>query len=187
MEWIKKVMGVRDESVPYAYSKEYFRDVATSTSAPHVIRALNDYSGYVRQAAVERAAQLRLPAFAPAIVARLNDWVPQVRDAARSALLILLPAMPADAALAILPATINLRNAGRYDQADWLDRIERDLLGQLTSAFLLAGVRNAEAKVARACFDILYRHAALDTAQLIVAALAARSDIVIGRKAAALN
>ncbi len=186
MEFLKKLMGIRDAAVPYTYSKDYFHDVANSNSLPNIIRAMEDYSGYVRQAAVERAARLCQPEFAPAIVARLNDWVPQVRDAARSALLVVLPAMPADAALAIMPAIVNLRNAGRYDQAAWLDRIEHDLLAQLTPAFLLAGVRNAEAKVARACFDVLYRHAGLETARLIVAALASRADIVIGRKAALL-
>ncbi|MEJ7804603.1 MAG: hypothetical protein WKG03_01610 [Telluria sp.] len=186
MSLLKKLMGIGDASVPYPFSRDYFRDVANSRSAPELICAMNDYSGYMRQAAVERAVELCLPDFAPAFVARLNDWVPQVRDAARSALLVLLPVIPADAALAILPAIVNLRHAGRYDQGDWLDRIECELLGQLTPALLFAGVRAADAKVARACFDVLYRHAALATAQLIVAALASRSDIIIGRKAAAL-
>ncbi len=47
-------------------------------------------------------------------------------------------------------------------------------------------MRSADAKIARACFDILRRHGEAEAAQLIIAALGSRSDIVLSRKAAAL-
>lgn len=58
--------------------------------APDARRAVGDalsadmchYSGYVRQAALDRAAELRSLDLLPAIVDRLNDWVPQVRQRA---------------------------------------------------------------------------------------------------------
>ena len=162
------------------------REIASCNAVPDLLYAMASSSGYTRQAAIERAVMLRYAVFLPALAARLNDWVLPVRDAARTALIALLPVMPPQSMLAILPALAQLRSAGRYVHAEWLAAFEAALLAQLTPALLLEGVCGTDAKVARACFQLLQRHAAIDTAKLITAALASRRDIVIARHAAAM-
>jgi hypothetical protein len=166
-----------DGSVPYAYSTEYFRAVESGNSIPDLIRAMADYSGYIRQAAIARAVTLRHTEFLPAIAARLNDWVPQVRDAARSALLTVLPVVPQDAMLAVLPAVANLRNAGRHDHTAWLAAFERELLRQIEPQVFTAGVLGVDVKIARACFGMLRRHPILHDGILIEIGLGS-NDIV---------
>lgn len=169
--------------VPYSYSNEYFRDVESGYSIPALIEATRDYSGYIRQAAIARAVKLGHPEFLPALAARLNDWVPQVRDAARSALITLLPMMPQDAVLTILPALAGLHNAGRHDHAAWLETFERVLLQHVEPRFFADGVLGGERKVARACFDLLLRRSIIDTASAIEIGLKS-DDIANGLRAA---
>lgn len=170
-------------NVPYAYSTEYFRAVESGNSIPALIEATRDYSGYIRQAAIARAVKLGHPAFLPAIAARLNDWVPQVRDAARSALITLLPVMPHDAVLKILPTIAGLRHAGRHDHAAWLETFEHTLLQHFESRVFADGAREGETKVARACFDLVLRHAIIDIANAIEIGLAS-NDIGTALRAA---
>ena len=179
-------MTIDDDSIPYHYSRKYFLDVSCSASIPDLIWFMADYSGYIRQAAIERAASLGHAQFMPAFAVRLNDWVPQVRDAARSALRAMLPKVAPEVALSILPSIVKLRHAGRHDHGAWLDSLERELLVHLTPALLFTSVASAEPKIARACFDLLHRHAAADTNALIATALASSRDIVIGREACAM-
>jgi hypothetical protein len=176
-------MGIQDDSVPYLYSKEYFRDVTSSHSIPDLIRVMADYSGYMRQAAIARAVTLAHPEFLPAIAARLNDWVPQVRDAARSALITLLPVLPQNAMLAILPAVANLRNAGRHDHTAWLATFGHDLVKHSEPHVFTDGVLGSDMRFARVCFDLLLRQALLDDATLIEVGLGSR-DIFTNVKAA---
>ncbi len=174
------------DEVPYTFSRAYFQSVSSSHSSLDLIEAMRAYSGYVRQAAIARAVALRRPELLAPLAARLNDWVPQVRDAARSALITLLPVMPVQETLAILPAIVKLRSAGRHDHAAWLDAFERDLFKYLPSNLFVAALAGPLPKVARACFELLQRHAVLDPAAMIAAALGAQKDIVTSLRAAHL-
>ena len=149
------------------YFTEYLKAVESGNSIPALIEASRDYSGYIRQAAIARVLELGHPEFLPAIAARLNDWVPQVRDAARSALLTLLPAMPQDAVLSILPVIAGLRNAGRHDHAEWLEKFERVLLQHFEAQVFADGALSGKTKVARACFDLMVRRSIFDPACVI--------------------
>lgn len=162
------------------------KEIASCNAIPDLLYAMDSRSGYLRQAAIDRAVVLRYAEFLPALAARLNDWVLPVRDAARTALIALLPVMPPQSMLAILPALAQLRSAARHDHTAWLAAFEAALLAQLTPGLLLEGVSGHDAKIARACFQLLHRHAAFDTADLIVAALASQCDIVMAGQAAAM-
>lgn len=159
---------------------------APGNSVPDLTAAMADYSGYTRQGAIARAVTLRHVELLPSIAARLNDWVPQVRDAARAALITLLPTTAPQAMLALAPAIVHLRKAGRHDHTAWVNTFERALIAQLTPKVLLEGIGSTDAKVARACFQIMHRHAPSDAAHLIAAAFASRSDIVMMYEAAAM-
>src|SRR5579884_2345893 len=68
-----------------------------------LVPLLSHRSGYVREAAVIRAGELCLPTLLPQLMPRVNDWVPQVRHAARMAVEAYLQADRFDAILRALP------------------------------------------------------------------------------------
>ncbi len=175
-------MPTSGSDVPYLYSTNYFKAVRDGDSIPELILAMADYSGYIREAAVTRAVELAHPAFLPALAVRLNDWVPKVRDVARAAVITLLPLMPHTALLDILPAIAGLRNAGRHDHADWIATFERHLLQHIGHGTLADGLRSPDMKVARACFDLLLRHATPNALDVIRSGVLS-SDIVTGSRA----
>ena len=177
----KKIVDADSAALPINWRATILGD-----SVPDLLYALNDHSGHVREAAIGRAVTLQRAEFLPALAARLNDWVPQVRDTARSALITLLPVMPPAAMLAILPAIDQLRSALRHDHTEWLAAFEGKLLAQLAPDVMLNAVSGTDTKVARACFQLLHRHAVFGTADLILAAITSSRDIVVARHAAAL-
>jgi HEAT repeat protein len=162
------------------------RYFAAVYSIPQLIECMDDYDGYVRQAAVKRSAALAHPELLPALVDRLNDWVPQVRDAARSAILTLLPQVSVSDVVGQLPAILNLRSAGRYDHTTWLAQFEATLLRSAHVDDLLAGVYGDHGKIARACFDILQRSEDVDMTALVLRAVSSRSNIAMARQAAGM-
>ncbi len=174
------------EQTNSVYFKQLLQDAKSSNSMPDLIRFMRDYNGYVRQAAIARSVTLADAELLPEIVERLNDWVPQVRDAARSAVLTLLPLMPAQQVIGLLPAFMKLYSAGRSDHRQWLAVCERDLLKWVPIDDLVAGIESADIKVARACFDVLRRAAMMDTTALILLAFKSRRDIVMTLQAAGL-
>jgi hypothetical protein len=172
-----------ETSFPSPFSKAHFKTVDASNSIPDLIRIMDHNSGYKRQAAIKRAVALRHSDFFPAIAARLNDWVPQVRDAARAGLITLLPLIHPAAVLPILPALANLRNAGRHDHAAWLDSFESGLIDHLALPALTDGVLADDKKIAHACFDLIRRHSLLHRGALVEIGLLAH-DIGTNREAA---
>jgi hypothetical protein len=158
--------------------------ILASTSIADLGHALFAYSGYHRQAAVERAAQLADPELLPMVADRLNDWVPQVRDAARSAMLVMLPRMSSNAIWQILPTVTELRNKGRSDHSGWLDQFAQELIQYLQVDDLLKAIPGSDRKLARACFDLLRHHALVDHTVLGKVALSSRADIVLAVRGA---
>jgi hypothetical protein len=89
-------------------------DVRRCDSIEQVIEHLRDRSGYVREAAVERAVELGSPTLLPALAGRLNDWVIPVRNRAQDAVLTMLAALSAetdaDVAMQLLPEVQRLKD-----------------------------------------------------------------------------
>ncbi|MRW87192.1 hypothetical protein GJ698_24285 [Pseudoduganella sp. FT26W] len=140
-------------------------------------------SGYVREAVLRRCAELALPALLPEVAARLDDWVPEVRQAARDTLLRLLPLVPVDELLALAPQVLR---QGRGDYASWLAEFEQLLIRRMSVDELCAAAREAEIKVARAIVSVLDTHRLLAPAALIALILARHDDIVLARRAVEL-
>lgn len=155
------------------------KPVSTSTLQDE----LRDYSGYVRQAAVERCAALGQSDLLPDVVMRLNDWVSAVRNAARVAMQRLMPLAPPAALLQILPAVLHLRGKSRSNHEDWLARFERQLLSLLSVQDFLDGLRGNDVQIARSCFYMLHRHALIEPAHIAGIALATRNDTVLATQA----
>ncbi|PWF45407.1 hypothetical protein C7C56_017850 [Massilia glaciei] len=161
----------------------HLEHVLSCSEIPHLISYAKDGSGYVREAAIKRCVALAAPELLPAIVACLNDWVPQVRHAARAASITLLPFIPASHWMAVLPSIHQLLAAGRTDHSVWLATFEGHLLEWLDTDHLVEGVRCGDAKMARACFHILEQHKLITPPELLALALGSRSDIVLSLQA----
>jgi hypothetical protein len=99
------------------YIADIIAEVRQRNDADALAADMGHYSGHVREAALERANVLRAPALLPAVVERLNDWVPQVRARAQALVLDWLATLDADAALRLLGALQHLREARRSDHA----------------------------------------------------------------------
>ena len=187
------IFGKSNPVVPAAPLGEwpYFVDLIAEIGASVSVELLREcvphYSGYVREAALRRCAALPLPGLFPLVVNRLNDWVPQVTQAAREAFMALLPVVPAAQVLAELPAVLQLQNAGRADHASWLAQVEERLLAVLSVDELAAAVRGAELRVARACMQVIRQQGALDASAMLAILLVRSDDIVLSGQAMQLG
>jgi hypothetical protein len=98
---------------PYsAYIDTMAKDAGMCASAAALIPYIGDSSGYVREAAIRRCVELARPECLGAVAGRLNDWVPQVRQVARTAVMTLMPFAPTAELLATLPLIMGLARAG---------------------------------------------------------------------------
>ncbi|MDH0864475.1 HEAT repeat domain-containing protein [Mitsuaria sp. GD03876] len=93
---------------------------------------LTSRSGYERQEAVAMLGRLRAHEALPGLLTRVNDWVPEVRSAARSAVGAFLDDDALPAWREALPALVDVLRGGRDDHAPLLAAI---------AAFLLAPAR----------------------------------------------
>lgn len=147
-------------------------------------QALRDYSGYVRQEAIVRCAELRLSNSLVMIATRLNDWVPQVRHAARKAILELLPEASRDEQLTTLHLVCELRNAGRTNHDVWIAEFEKHLLSVVGEQALWEGLASGSRKQARACFELLRKLPDIPLARLLTLCVASRDDIMLALRGA---
>jgi hypothetical protein len=175
------------EPAPPSYVRhiaDIIAEVRQQNDANALAADMDHYDGYVREAALERAHALRTPALLPAIVERLNDWVPQVRARAQALVLDWLPSLDAEAALRLLGAVQHLRDARRSDHASWLGKVERIVVACVGASRIVEGVANPDIAVARTCFRLLEEHGLADPATRVRVGLAHGTDIVLVRKAA---
>lgn len=72
-----------------AFAKESYetRLVRRIDDAESIAGFLQSSSGYVREAAARRAKELLVPELLAPLIVRVNDWVPQVRQAAMAAVM----------------------------------------------------------------------------------------------------
>lgn len=144
--------------------------------------ALHYYSGYFRQAAVERCEELRLDGSLPYVALCLNDWVPQVRHAARKAVLAMLDSASLGDQLATLEIVDRLHHAGRTDHGEWISEFELKFIAVTGHEVLWEGFVNGPRKLARTCFELLRRHALVPVDRLLRLGVASKGDIVLAAR-----
>ncbi|WP_026413465.1 hypothetical protein [Actinomadura oligospora] len=111
-----------------------------------VLRALCSPDGRVREAALQRSAEL--PRLLPVVVIRAADWAAPVRDAARAVLPELLrDALRVPGARAVTSVATATHLAGRR-RGDFVVELAADLLVDVSPDVLLA-VRNADGRHVR--------------------------------------
>lgn len=162
-------------------------EIRRCDSIERLIYHLDDHNGYVREAAVERAAELGSPALLPALAARLNDWVAPVRDKARAAVLALLgtldPDRDAGAAMQLFQDVERLRLARRTDHAAWIASFEQRLVEVLGADRIVAAIDARHGRIAQLSFALARTYGLADTLTLCERALANKGNFAIARQA----
>jgi hypothetical protein len=157
--------------------------ITGSTSTARLKECSNYYSGYVREAVVKRCVVLARSELVAVVAERLNDWVPQVREAARAGLLAMLEEVSVDSLLAILPDVLRTKDTGRGHYAAWVDNFERKLIERVTLVEWTRGLQGP-IKVARACAYVFDKYNLLDTASLAALLIERRDNIILANMAA---
>lgn len=169
------------------YLRTLIQAAATARSLSDLALHAAHYSGYVREAAMRRCAELGQPDLLPVVTERLNDWVPEVRNAARQALSTLLLTAPRPLLLDNLPGMLRLHGGnGRGDSADWLATFEVRLIDVLGGDVIADQARHGDIVTARACIALLQRYRLQDTHALIELILDRGDDIVLSLDAVQL-
>ena len=92
------------------------------------------------------------------LLLRLNDWVPQVRNAARAVLDDLIGESP-QIWVDCLPLLCRLESCGRDKHGPFLERVDGSLRNPRAKAAVTAGLQSENLIVARRCFVLAMNHA----------------------------
>jgi hypothetical protein len=111
-------------------------------------------SGFIREAAVRGLATCGDGRAVRFLVVRLNDWVDQVRAAARSALEAFLRPAHAQDVIAALPLIEALARQRRGDHRDVVSRVFAFLRSPECAPAVRAGCSAPERDTRRACFEL---------------------------------
>jgi len=162
-------------------------DARRCDSVDCLIDYLDDRNGHVREAAIDRAAELGAPALLPALAARLNDWVAPVRDKARDAVLAALGALDPDkdagAAMQLLQDVERLKLARRTDHGAWIARFEQRLVDVLGTQRILDAVDAGRGRIPQLSFMLARTYALADAFTLCRKALANKGNFALARQA----
>lgn len=186
MTFFSALFGRPQNSPPVSRYDTALEELAQGRTPQEIAPFAANHNGYLRQAAVAHCVALDDPALLTVVASRLNDWVDQVRDAARAGIMTLAPrCSPADL-LGILPAVRRLRDARRTDHALWIAAFEALLALRLSDQDLAAAIHSPDTALSRAAFQLASRNALVGTEELIALALARRGDIVLAQDALSL-
>lgn len=162
----------------------YVREIQETHDAARAMVELSRFgNGFVREAAVQRLAGQASTEALLAVLERLNDWVPQVRQQAQRALEQFLVVERVDLLLQALTPLLALGDKQRVDHRDTLLKA-RSLLSlpqlreQVERAFA-----SCRGKAARFVFELLLEHC-LDRPSFLAAALM-HEDVTVRQKAVA--
>lgn len=142
------------------------------------LRMTEHWDGYKRENAVRRLGKLGNPIAIPYLITRANDWVPQVRKAAKEAIVDLAIPQNGNAFILSLPELYHLANCGRDDHQGFISSIENYLINNTLSDLVVKGITNEKISVARACFLLSLSHHLLDERSLLRLGIS-HPDIVV--------
>jgi HEAT repeat protein len=135
-------------------------------------------SGFKRENAVRRLGMLGNPMAIPHLIVRANDWVPQVRAAARDALSALLRAGNGEAFVASLPAIMHLQTCTRDDHTGLLHAVQEFLLREDNAHHLVAGLHGPDRRVARLAIRLLVERRRMTATELVAVGLSHKDEVV---------
>lgn len=136
------------------------------------IKLARNWDGHVREQAMQALAQLDPHEAIPELLVRTNDWVPQVRYAAKKALRSLMTDENAAAFIDYLPEIAHLGRQQRDDHAILIEEVHAYLLRPHNTQHLIRAVSTAQPRVARIASRLCMEHALLPEQALLSACLA---------------
>jgi len=143
------------------------------------------WDGHKRENAVRRLGLLGNPIALPALMVRANDWVLQVRVAAKNAILNLRTEDNVEAFITCLPELYHLQKCGRDNHDYLIEQIENYLLHKENKISVTEGISNSNPLVQRACFNLTLENKLMPVDSLVIIGLA-QSDIVTRTRASHL-
>lgn len=154
-----------------------------SKNLDDLLIASRNWDGRVREDAVRKLGGLGNTEAIKALLIRLNDWVPQVRAAAKDAILRLANTS-SNAAVFIehLPEIYHLNKCSRDEHADIIRQICDSILSERNRSLVVDGVSNDNCYVARICYALVSTHKLLPFDSLVEVGLSSK-DFIIREKA----
>ncbi len=141
------------------------------------------WNGFKRENAVRRLGMLGNPVAIPKLIIRVNDWVPQVREAAKEALLKLMTSKNAKAFVESLPDLYHLKTCGRDNHTQFIADVLEYLLKEENLECIRETAFSAEPKVARIAVRLCIDHSLIDRNDLVSKCLS-NPDVVMRNIAA---
>lgn len=187
INFIKKTLGLNVASAsPY---NDWLQAEIDAVGKAETAEILNTYlmhrNGFVREAALRRAQKLLMAKTLPAVIIRLNDWVPQVRVAAKITFQAFFDADRFDDVMQALPEIYALRQRGRDDHTATVEMVEHWVASHAQKEKLVPAIAKAPPPLARCCFDIAWKYKLQDNVSLLHLGLKSR-DIVTTKQACGL-
>jgi len=143
-------------------------DVAATRDPAELVVAACHNDGYVRAAALDRIQREPMDTYAPVLVLRASDWVPQVRERARFICRSWLNSSPVQALLALAPMAFALER--RYN-GGWLSDLLRTSLRTGTPELLAAVLAAPDWRIRRVAYLTALATDRLDPDQIMHGAL----------------
>lgn len=127
--------------------------------------------GYKREAAVLQLGVLGDPVAISDLLKRANDWVPEIRSAAKIALRKLATPENAEAFVMSLPELYHLRKCGRANHSQFISEIENYLIEPVNVLTIHSGLNDSDSEVSKGCFSLVLKHKLAESNQFILNAL----------------
>jgi HEAT repeat protein len=140
-------------------------------------------NGFKRENAIRRLGMLGNPIALPKLIVRMNDWVPQVREVAKEALLNLMTSKNAEAFAESLPDLYHLNICSRDNHERFIDDVIRYLLEEENREFIRSAVFSPAPKVARIAVRLCFDYSLIDRAELVKKCLS-HPDVLVRNIAA---
>ena len=163
-EWIKRVFWRRMPAANRLVSlNEPMEPLEMSDSSEgQLIEFSRDHNGRVREAAVREMVRFKTVDAFQAVVERLNDWVPQVRNAAQKSMESFISPDCVALILNGLRGIMALRGRGRADHFPYLLRFAEILRTPAARVQVLRHVPACSGKEARYLLDLLTANGEMD-------------------------
>jgi hypothetical protein len=150
-----------------------------------LLKLADSWNGFEREKAVKQLGTIGNSSALPMLIKRANDWVPQVRAAAYSAIEGLLVEENALIFINKLPIIYHLENCYRNDHENLIQTVESFLLRTENQTKVVDGCIHSNPFVARRCLRLIIDHQLLKPYQIVVLCIKSL-DIVVRSSAANL-
>jgi HEAT repeat protein len=124
-------------------------------------------NGFVREKAINELNNIWTGKELPYLLIRLNDWVPNVQQAALTAVKARLQSAYASHFVNCLPLIMRLSKRNRIDQNPIINSIKEILQDESSLSALNAGLKSQNCYIRRFCFQIAFDAIAMDLTKII--------------------